>query len=173
MLYGFFYYCWGQHGCWTVESIIGNDFFVFHNFPLPSILLLPPPALPTFRCPWVGFSNLKNGRIRFQKFWNRSGVGVWKSNSEYLCHTATVWNAVDSVVFRKSVGLQPVACLILFEFCTLTVTSERISDISLFSYVMKDVVNATEFVWLLSISSPFSWILMIKRSYSVAYRLNI
>jgi len=34
----------------------------------------------------VGFWNLKNGRIRtrIQKFWNTSGVGVWKSDSGHL-----------------------------------------------------------------------------------------
>jgi len=33
----------------------------------------------------VGFSNLKNCRTRIQKFWNRSGVGVWKRDSGHLC----------------------------------------------------------------------------------------
>jgi len=35
----------------------------------------------------VGFSNLKNFRtlIRVQKCWNRSGVGVWKSDSSHHC----------------------------------------------------------------------------------------
>ena len=35
----------------------------------------------------VGFSKLKNFRteIRVQKFWNRSGVGVWKSDYGHLC----------------------------------------------------------------------------------------
>jgi len=32
----------------------------------------------------VGFSNLNNCRTRIQKFWNRSGVGVWKSDSGHL-----------------------------------------------------------------------------------------
>jgi len=32
----------------------------------------------------VGFSNLKNSRTRIQKFWNRSGIGVWKSDSDHL-----------------------------------------------------------------------------------------
>ena len=34
----------------------------------------------------VGFSNLKNSRtqIRNQKFWKRSGVGVWKNDSGHL-----------------------------------------------------------------------------------------
>ena len=34
----------------------------------------------------VGFSILKNCRTEIQKFWNRSGVGVWKSDSGHLCH---------------------------------------------------------------------------------------
>jgi len=37
----------------------------------------------------VGFSNLKNSptriRTRILKYWNRSGVGVWKSDSRHLC----------------------------------------------------------------------------------------
>ena len=37
----------------------------------------------------VGFSNLRNFRtqtwIRIQKFWNMSGVRVWKSDSGHLC----------------------------------------------------------------------------------------
>jgi len=49
-LYSFFYYFWGQHSCWTVASIIGNDFFVFYKLPLPSsFLLLPVP----YRCSGV------------------------------------------------------------------------------------------------------------------------
>jgi len=34
-----------------------------------------------------GFSNLENSRTRTQnqKFWNRSGVGFWKSDSGHLC----------------------------------------------------------------------------------------
>jgi len=36
----------------------------------------------------VGFSNWKNFRNRIQKFWNRSGVGVWKSDSGHLCRIA-------------------------------------------------------------------------------------
>jgi len=32
----------------------------------------------------VGFSNFKNNRTRIQKFWNRSGIGVWKSDSDHL-----------------------------------------------------------------------------------------
>jgi len=32
----------------------------------------------------VGFSNLKNCWTRIQKFWNRSRVGVWKSDSSHL-----------------------------------------------------------------------------------------
>jgi len=32
----------------------------------------------------VGFSHLKNSRIPIQKFWNRSGIGVWKSDSSHL-----------------------------------------------------------------------------------------
>ena len=32
----------------------------------------------------VGFSNLKNCRTRIEKFWNRSGVGIWKSDSGHL-----------------------------------------------------------------------------------------
>jgi len=32
----------------------------------------------------VGFSNLKKCRTRIQKFWNRSWVGVWKSDSGHL-----------------------------------------------------------------------------------------
>jgi len=27
---------------------------------------------------------LKNSRTRIQKFWNRSGIGVWKSDSDHL-----------------------------------------------------------------------------------------
>jgi len=38
----------------------------------------------------VGLSNLKNCRTRIrnrvQKFWNRSGVGAWKSDSSHLCN---------------------------------------------------------------------------------------
>jgi len=38
---------------------------------------------------WTGveFSNLKNRRIRtrIQKFWNRSGFGVWESDSGHFC----------------------------------------------------------------------------------------
>jgi len=33
----------------------------------------------------VGVSNLKNSRTRIQKFWDRSGVRVWKSHSGHLC----------------------------------------------------------------------------------------
>jgi len=36
----------------------------------------------------VGFSNLENSRTQIrtgiQKFWDRSGVGVWKSDSGHL-----------------------------------------------------------------------------------------
>jgi len=32
----------------------------------------------------VGFSNLKNSRTRIQKFWNRSGIGIWKCDSDHL-----------------------------------------------------------------------------------------
>jgi len=43
----------------------------------------------------VGFSNLKNSRTRFRnripKFWNRSGVGVWKNDSDHLCFTLRKW----------------------------------------------------------------------------------
>ena len=38
----FCYYFWGQNCCWTEKSITGNDFFVFHKFPLRSTILLPP-----------------------------------------------------------------------------------------------------------------------------------
>jgi len=41
IFYRFLYYFWGQHCCWTVASIIGYDFYVFHKFPLPSTFLLP------------------------------------------------------------------------------------------------------------------------------------
>jgi len=40
----------------------------------------------------VGFSKLKNSRTRIQKFWNRSGVGVWKSDSGYLWWSRQVRN---------------------------------------------------------------------------------
>jgi len=33
---------------------------------------------------WTGVSNLKNCRTRISKFWNRSGVGVRKSDSGHL-----------------------------------------------------------------------------------------
>jgi len=36
----------------------------------------------------VGFSNLKKCRTWIQKFWNRSRVGVWKSDSGHLW----LWN---------------------------------------------------------------------------------
>ena len=45
IFYSFLYYFWGQHCCWTVASTIGNDFFVFHKFPLPSTFLLTPSAI--------------------------------------------------------------------------------------------------------------------------------
>ena len=32
----------------------------------------------------VGFSNFKNSRTRIHKFWNWSGIGVWKSDSDHL-----------------------------------------------------------------------------------------
>jgi len=37
----------------------------------------------------VGMSNMKNyrTRIKVQKYWNRSGVGVWKSDSGHLWTT--------------------------------------------------------------------------------------
>jgi len=40
----------------------------------------------------VGFSNLKNcrSRIQNQKFWNRSGIGVWKIDSGHLCMACEV-----------------------------------------------------------------------------------
>jgi len=48
--YSFFYYFWSQYFCWRVASIIGNDIFVWHKFPLTSTFLWPlPPALPMFR----------------------------------------------------------------------------------------------------------------------------
>ena len=37
----------------------------------------------------VGFSNLKNRRTRIQKFWNRSGVGVWKCDFGHLKNFGT------------------------------------------------------------------------------------
>jgi len=43
----FCYYFWGQHCWWTETNVIGNVFFVFYKFPLPSTFLLPP--LP-YRC---------------------------------------------------------------------------------------------------------------------------
>jgi len=36
------YYFWDQHCCCTETSIIGNDFFCFYKFPLPSTVLLSP-----------------------------------------------------------------------------------------------------------------------------------
>jgi len=42
--YSLFFYFWGQHCCWTVAGKVGNDFFVFHKYPLPSTFLLPPPC---------------------------------------------------------------------------------------------------------------------------------
>jgi len=38
---------------------------------------------------WTGvrLSNLKKFRIRIQKFWNRIGVGVWKSDPGYICES--------------------------------------------------------------------------------------
>ena len=42
----------------------------------------------------VGLSNLKNSqtpvRSRIQTFWNRSGVGVWKSDSGHLWELAYI-----------------------------------------------------------------------------------
>jgi len=35
IFYNFCYYFWGQHCWWTETNIIGNNFFVFHKFPLP------------------------------------------------------------------------------------------------------------------------------------------
>ena len=44
----------------------------------------------------VGFSNLKNSRTRMrtriQKFWNRSGVRVWKNYPGHLCYKDKLWN---------------------------------------------------------------------------------
>jgi len=41
----------------------------------------------------VGCSNLKNCRIRIQKSWNRSGAGIWKSDSGHLCWPAEARNS--------------------------------------------------------------------------------
>ena len=46
----FCYYFWGRHWWWTETNIIGNDFFVFYKFPLPSAFLLL--SLP-YRCSGV------------------------------------------------------------------------------------------------------------------------
>jgi len=47
----------------------------------------------------VGFSNLKNNgsriRNRIKKFWSRSGVGLWKSDSGHL------WSFVPRIVLTK------------------------------------------------------------------------
>jgi len=51
----------------------------------------------------VGFSNLKNCRTRIQKFWNRSGVGVWKNDSGHLCYeVAAVW-LINSALYPSHV----------------------------------------------------------------------
>jgi len=48
------------------------------------------------------FLNLKNFRtqIRIQNFWNRSGVGVWKSHSGHLCDEATALHQVHALVAK-------------------------------------------------------------------------
>ena len=53
----------------------------------------------------VGFSNLKNcrTRIRTQKFWNRSGFGVWKSDSGHLWFTLSPVLPVGR--FSRTLGL--------------------------------------------------------------------
>jgi len=47
----------------------------------------------------VGFSNLKNWRTRIlteiHTFWNRSGVGVWKSDSGHLCFIPEMSSDLD------------------------------------------------------------------------------
>jgi len=52
----------------------------------------------------VGFSNLKNCRTRIEKFWNRSGVGVWKSDSGHLCRTPATSNRTRSEFFSAAAG---------------------------------------------------------------------
>ena len=57
----------------------------------------------------VGFSNLKNSWSRIQKFWNWSGVGVWKSDSGHL------W--LELVFFSTSALWHP-CCLVPLLFGT-------------------------------------------------------
>jgi len=52
VFYNFCYYFWGQR-CWGIETnMIGNVFFVFYKFPLPSALLLLP-------CPTAAPASMK------------------------------------------------------------------------------------------------------------------
>jgi len=54
----------------------------------------------------VGFSILKNSRtwIRIQKFWNRSGVGVWKSDSGHLCCSLVSQSSLEVPHQDHSIG---------------------------------------------------------------------
>ena len=58
----------------------------------------------------VGFSNLKNCRTwirtRIQKFWNKSGVGVWQSDSGHLCSTPQRWARImiEAIFSRIETG---------------------------------------------------------------------
>jgi len=47
----------------VTDLIIGNDFFVFHKFPLPSTFFLPPPGLLTFQRPWLRRPELTKERV--------------------------------------------------------------------------------------------------------------
>jgi len=52
----------------------------------------------------IGFSNLKNSRNRagIQKFWNKSGVGVWKIDSGHLwCKNAQSYIPIPHIKYAE------------------------------------------------------------------------
>ena len=69
----------------------------------------------------VGFSNLKNFRTWIQKFWNRSGVGVW------ICDSSHLWQLASPRKFHDFIWQHdPPACPALRLVLSWTVVTARI-----------------------------------------------
>jgi len=83
----------------------------------------------------VGFSNLENCRNRIQKFWNRSGVGVWKSDSG---HQTCAWTGSGLDILQDTCNFFSISIGIGYSFLK-KIGSGQEQDICL--------ISITNFSW--------------------------
>jgi len=85
----------------------------------------------------VGFSNLKNSRTRIKKFWNRSGVGVWKSDSGNLWYVSTL-----SGTAGRQLRWDRIRCQAKFLTC-------EISDFTPCTHAQSNILHTKYVEWIL------------------------